>query len=123
MAWGAVQTATQLVTITTEQFFLFGGSALITLNPGEWAEFEANINFPATPTDHALIAIYPSIDGGGTYANTAYPEFTVDKALDPNRYPFIITGYSDFRIGVRRSGTTDTITSADLKYKKSGVSL
>jgi hypothetical protein len=125
MAWDAAAVAaTQLVTLTTEQFFSFPTIlTLITLNPGEWIEGEANINFPVTPTDHCILAAYPSIDGGSTFANTAAQEWTIDKALDPNRYPFIFTGFSHFRLGVRRSGTTDTITSADMKFKKSGVNL
>lgn len=126
MAWDAAAVAaTQLVNITaTEQFFSFPSTGvLLTLGPGEWMAVEVNVNFPGSPTDHLLLAAYPSIDAGTSYANTPAQEWTIDKALDPNRYPLIFTGYPHFRFGVRRSGTTDTITSADCKYKKSGVIL
>jgi hypothetical protein len=34
---------------------------------------------------------------------------------------FLVTGVYKFRVGVRRSGATDTITSADLSLRKDGV--
>ena len=34
---------------------------------------------------------------------------------------FLVTGVYKFRVGVRRSGSTDTITSADLSLRKDGV--
>ena len=40
---------------------------------------------------------------------------------DPNRISFLVTGVYKFRVGVRRSGSTDTITSADLSLRKDGV--
>lgn len=125
MSWDASPTAaTQLVNVTSEQFFSFTGPGqLLSLNPGESMQVEVNVNFPASPTDLAILALYPSIDGGATYANTPAEEYTIDKALDPNRYPLIIAGYKNFRLGIRRSGTTDTITSADLKYLRNGVNL
>ena len=36
---------------------------------------------------------------------------------------FLVTGVYKFRVGVRRSGSTDTITSADLSYRKDGVNV
>jgi hypothetical protein len=123
MAWGSVLAATQLVNITTEQFFSISASQHIALNPGEWASVEVAVDFPASPTDSAIVAIYPSEDGGATYANVPDQEYTVDKGLDPSRYPFRVTGYPGFRVGVRRSGTTDTLTNANLKVVKSGVNL
>ena len=41
--------------------------------------------------------------------------------IPPNRISFLMTGVYKFRIGVRRSGSTDTITSADLSLRKDGV--
>ena len=40
---------------------------------------------------------------------------------DPNRISFLVTGVYKFRVGVRRSGSTDAITSADLSLRKDGV--
>jgi hypothetical protein len=48
-------------------------------------------------------------------------EFLIENAADPNRISFLVTGVDKFRIGVRRSGSTDTITSADLSLRKDGV--
>jgi hypothetical protein len=123
MSYGSLLTSTTLTSITTEQFFSVSGSQLIALEPGEWAAMQVEADFPVTPTDHLIVAIYPTIDGGTTYANTPDREYIVDKGTDPNRFPFIVSGYPGFRVGVRRSGATDTITSAILKLKKSGVSL
>ena len=47
--------------------------------------------------------------------------FLIENTTDPNRISFLVTGVYKFRVGVRRSGSTDTITSADLSYRKDGV--
>jgi hypothetical protein len=41
-------------------------------------------------------------------------EFLIENTTDPNRISFLVTGVYKFRVGVRRSGSTDTITSADM---------
>ena len=48
-------------------------------------------------------------------------EFLLENATDPNRISFLVTGVYRFRVGVRRSGSTDTLTSADLNLRKNGV--
>jgi hypothetical protein len=48
-------------------------------------------------------------------------EFLIENTTDPNRISFLVTGVYKFRVGVRRSGSTDTITSADLSLRKDGV--
>ena len=48
-------------------------------------------------------------------------EFLIENTTDPNRLSFLVTGVYKFRVGVRRSGSTDTITSADLSLRKDGV--
>jgi hypothetical protein len=48
-------------------------------------------------------------------------EFLIENTTDPNRISFLVTGVYRFRVGVRRSGSTDTITSADLSLRKDGV--
>ncbi len=50
-------------------------------------------------------------------------EFLIENTTDPNRISFLVTGVYKFRVGVRRSGSTDTITSADLSYRKDGVNV
>ena len=43
--------------------------------------------------------------------------------MDPNKTSFLISGVYKFRVDVRRSGSTDTITSADMAHRLDGVSL
>ena len=50
-------------------------------------------------------------------------EFLIENTTDPNRISFLVTGVYKFRVGVRRSGSTDTITSVDLSYRKDGVNV
>jgi hypothetical protein len=123
MPWGSLLTAAQLNSITTEQFFAIAASQYISLNPGEWADLEVAVDFPASPVDHAIVAIYQSLDGGATYSNTPVNEYTVDNSLDPNRFPIVVANIPGFRVGIRRSGATNTITNANLKVVKSGVNL
>jgi hypothetical protein len=54
MAWGSDTAATQLTGITTEQFF----NQIPTLNPREAAHVQVSVDFPSSPTDHAIIAVY-----------------------------------------------------------------
>jgi hypothetical protein len=46
-------------------------------------------------------------------------EFLIENTTNPNRISLVVT--YKFRVGVRRSGSTDTITSADLSLRKDGV--
>lgn len=120
MAWGAKTSATQLTTITTEQFF----DQTPTLNPGELLHVEVEANFPVTPTDNLIVAVYGTLDAATeNWDDTALMEFEIDNGTDPNKVSLTISGIYKFRIGVRRSGTTDTITSADMSFRADGVSL
>jgi hypothetical protein len=124
MSWGNKTTATQLTSITTEQFFSFGGSSYVYLNPGESAHVQVKYNPVGSPTDHLIVAVYGTLDASTQTSDvTPFMEFTVDKASDPNYVSFIVSGLYGFRIGVRRSGTTDTITDADCAYRLDGVTL
>lgn len=122
MAWSSANTATQLTSITTEQFF----TSLISLNPGETAHVQLKVDFPASPTDSAIISVYTTLDASSENWDTASSPFMVlylDKATDPGSISFSITGVYKFRVGVKRSGTTDTLTSADMKWRTNGISL
>ena len=46
----------------------------------------------------------------------------LDKDVDPNSIDFVVTGVYQFR-GLKRSGSTNTLTSADLAFRKDGVSV
>ena len=47
-----------------------------------------------------------------------FPASPTDASID-----FIVTGVYQFRVGVKRSGSTDTLASADLAFRKDGVSV
>ena len=115
MAFGAKTSATQLTAITSEQFF----STLITLpNKEGVAHCQVSIDFPATPTDYGVVSVYSTLDDSSeTWDKTPFLAFQVDKATDPNVVSFTVSGVYRFRVGVKRSGTTDTIASADMSYR------
>jgi hypothetical protein len=110
--------ATQLTGITSEQFF----NQVPTLNPRETAHVQVSVDFPASPTDHAIIAVYTTLDDASeVWDLIPMMEFLIENTTDPNRISFLVTAVYKFRVGVRRSGSTDTITSADLSLRKDGV--
>jgi hypothetical protein len=118
MAWGSDTAATQLTGITTEQFF----DQVPTLNPRETAHVQVSVDFPGSPTDHAIVAVYTTLDDASeVWDLIPMMEFLIENTTDPNRISFLVTGVYKFRVGVRRSGSTDTITSADLSLRKDGV--
>ena len=65
---------------------------------------------------------YGSLDGA-SWSATPLTVLVLDKDVDPNSIDFIVTGVYQFRVGVKRSGTTNTLTSADLAFRKDGVSI
>ncbi len=70
----------------------------------------------------AVISVYGSLDGTAGSA-TPLMVLMLDKDVDPNSIDFIVTGVYQFRVGVKRSGSTDTLASADLAFRKDGVSV
>ena len=118
MAWGSKIIATHPTSITTEQVF----DQAPTLNPRESAHYRVEVDFPASPTDDAVISVYGCLNGTAWFA-TALMALVLDKDVDPNSIDFIVTGVYQFRVGVKRSGTTDTLASADLAFRKDGVSV
>jgi hypothetical protein len=58
MAWGSDTAASPLTSITTEQFF----DQVPTLNPRETAHVQVSVDFPTSPTDHAIVAVYSTLD-------------------------------------------------------------
>lgn len=120
MAWGSDIASTQLTSITTEQFF----SQTPQLNPGESAHCQVDVNFPTTPTDNALVAVYATLDDSSeNWDDTPLFEFSIDNGIDPNAVSFVVSGVYKFRVGVRRDGTTDTIPSADMSHRVDGISI
>lgn len=120
MSWGSKVSATQLTNITTEQFF----DEVVTLNPGEVIVCEVEFNPPTTPTDDLLVSLYGTLDDSSeNWDDTPFLTRTISRAIDPDKASFSVRDRYKFRVGVQRTGTTDTITSADFSYRKNGVNL
>jgi hypothetical protein len=69
-----------------------------------------------------LVAVYTTLDDTSeVFDLIPMMEFLIENTTDPNRISFLVTGVYKFRVGVRRSGSMDTITSADLTLRKDGV--
>ena len=78
--------------------------------------------FSSFPTDHAIIAVYTTLDDTPeVWDLIPMMEFLIENTTDPNRISSQVTGVYKFRVGVRRSGSTDTITSADMSLRRDGV--
>jgi hypothetical protein len=122
MAWSH-SAATQLVSITAEQFFSFSASTHVAMNPGETHHLQVNFNPPSSPTDDLVVSVYASPDGGTTFDDTPYIQQSIARTPDPDKASISIAGIRGYRVGVKRSGSTDTITSADAILAKDGVSL
>lgn len=63
-----------------------------------------------------VISVYGSLDGTA-WSATPLMALVLDKDVDPNSIDFIATGVYQFRVGTKRSGSTDTLTSADLAFR------
>jgi hypothetical protein len=101
-----------------EQFF----DQVPTLNRGRRRTCRCRSIFRAPRTDHAIVAVYTTLDDASeVWDLIPMMEFLIENTTDPNRISFLVTGVYKFRVGVRRSGSTDTITSADLSLGKVGV--
>jgi hypothetical protein len=76
---------------------------------------QVSVDFPGSPTDHAIIAIYTTLDDSSeVWDLIPMMEFLIENTTDPNRISFLVTGVYKFRVGVRRSGSTDTRSGAML---------
>jgi hypothetical protein len=124
MAFGSKTSATQLTTITnTEQFF----TTFVTLTPGELIHCEVEIDFPATSTDDATVAVYGTLDASSeSWDEEPLLEFNVPTGGNASviKKAFVITGVYKFRVGVRREdGGTETLDAADFSFRRDNVSL
>jgi hypothetical protein len=120
MAWGSDTGSTQLTNITTEQAF----SQTPQLNPRETAHCQVQVDFPASPTDHAIIEVQATLDAASEdWDEIPYRSFVINNAEDQSDISFKVTGVYKFRVTVTRTGTTDTLTSADMNHRVDGVSL
>lgn len=84
-------------------------------NGYEGAHVVVEADFPATPTDNLVVSVYASLDGVN-YDDTPLYAFEIDNGTDPNQVSFVVRDVAHFRIGLKSSGTTDTI-DAQVKYQ------
>lgn len=121
MVWGAKTNATQLTSIgATELFF----NQTPTLNPGETAHVEVDFNPPASPTSHLQVSVYGTLDAATeNWDDTPLMRFVIQNTPDPDKLSFLVSGIYKFRVGVVRSGGTDTTLVADYAHRLDGVSL
>lgn len=112
-SWAGKQSSTQLTSITTEQFF----SGLPQPLPNEIVHIEVDVDFPVTPTDNCVVSVYANMTGTPDWDDTPIDQFVIDNGTDPNKVSRSYFGYYQYRVGVKRDGTTDTITSADMAYR------
>lgn len=57
-----------------------------TLNPRETAHVQVSVDFPSSPTDHAIIAVYTTLDDSSeVWYIIPMMEFLIENAADPNR--------------------------------------
>lgn len=120
MTWTSKSTQTQLTSITTEQYF----ATFISLNPGEVLHGQVKVTFPGSPTDSAIISLYTTLDASSeVWDTTAFRSYLLDKGTSPGYLAFSVSGIYKCRVGVKRSGTTDTLTSADMGWRTDGVTL
>lgn len=120
MSWSSKTAATQKTSVTAITYF----DQVVTLNPGETAHCQVDVNFPASPTDDAIVEVFTTLDASSeNWDDTPFLSQRVSRLTDPNAVSFLVADVYKFRVGIRRSGTTDTITSADFAYRKNGINL
>lgn len=115
-SWGEKTSASQLTSITTEQFF----DATPQLDPNEVAHCEVEVTFPGSPTDDAIVSVYGTLDASNeSWDEVPLMRFTIVRASNAaSKASWVMPlGIYKFRVGVQRSGTTDTLTSADFAYR------
>lgn len=120
MAWSSKTNATQLTSITTtRQWF----TSNITLNPGETAHVQLDIDFGGTTDDMSVHVVTTLDDATENWDDYDYISFIVPNDTDPGARSFLLNGIYKARIGVQSTGATDTHTSADMSYRKDGVNV
>lgn len=119
MAWGAKDSATTLSSIGATYSYFDDTPAL---NPGESAHVQVSVDFPTTPTDDAIVAVFTTLDASTEdWDEIPFMTFLIDNAEDTSDVSFIVSGVYKFRVGVKRTGTTDTL-SADMSHRVNGIS-
>ena len=100
-------------------------SVLPTFTAGELHMLDVAVDFPTTPTDDAIVALYGTLDDSSEdWDDEPFMEFTIpnDGTTAEIKKSVEVSGKYKYRVGVRRSGTTDTLASADFQVREDGVS-
>lgn len=119
--YGEQIVAEQLTSITTEVTFQdLSGTQDLVIDGNEDDAFHIQLeaNFPTTPTDDIIFAFYSTTDDESeTWDNTPFMEVVLTNDNDPHVRSVIVSGVYKFKVTAQRSGSTDTITSADMKIR------
>lgn len=104
--WAAEATIMNAVAVTTGS-----NSSNVDLETGGYEGTHVTVegDFPGSPSDDLEVYVQASLDGSN-YDDTALYSFVIDKDTDPNQASLIIKDVAHFRLFVKRSGSTDTIT-------------
>lgn len=92
-------------------------SDLVDLTQHEGAHVTIDADFPPTPVDDLTVEVYPTANGGTDYDDTPSHSFNISRNTDPNQVSFIVEKVAGFRVRVKRTGTTNTIT-VTMKYRR-----
>lgn len=101
--------STQLTNITSEQFF----SVIPNMSQKQGCVVQIEVDPAVSPTDDAIVKVYAR-QNGTDFDIVPFMTLTVDKDDDPSRLTFVVEKLFEFRVGIARSGSTDTILSADM---------
>lgn len=104
--------STQLTSITSEQIF----SVKPVLDAFDGCDVQVSAVFPGSPTDDLVINVYRR-QNGSDWDVTPYMQFRLENTPSPNSISFTMEKGYEFQVGVERSGTTDTIISADMRTR------
>jgi len=119
MGWGTKETIGSAQAVAGTELF----TSLVTLNPGELAHVQVVADSSGT-TDDLTIAVYGTLDSDGATMD-AWPlfSFILDCGSgNPEEVSFVVSGIYGFKVGLVRTGSTDTITTSTY-CRKDGVNL
>ena len=119
MAWSAK------TNLLTNQSVIHSGSpeqtALVTLNPGEQAHVQLDIDWPASPTDDLIVRVKSALDADEDTI-PIWSQTVSASGTDPDFISFLVSGVYKFLVELEVDGTSDTI-QVTVDYRKDGVSM
>ena len=93
----------------------------VTVKSDETVHVQVQVAFGGVPTDDLLVRVYTTLDDTSESWDlvTHQDERTIDKATNPSRISFTVSGVYKFRLGFIRDGSTDTHT-VNAWYRSNG---